>query len=120
MNLTKRFIKNNITKNDENKILCQDHTYIEPIQDITEEFDLSELDAIFENENLEVHYSLDNDEKYIDICLNTGIDFIYWFEIHFKKTFDVKEMVSLFLNRTDKGIQIDLIEDGNRSILKYS
>lgn len=118
-NFTKKFVKNNIEKNEENKVLCQDHTFIDPIQDITEEFELSELDDIFNCDDLQIHYTLENDNKYIDICVENGIDFIYYFEIHFAKDFDVKRMLDLFLNRTErKNVQIDLVEDQNRNILK--
>ena len=119
MTFTKTFIKRNICNNAENKIEIVDHTLIDNITDITSDFDIKEeLSSIFNNEELEIHWSLNNDAKYIEICLNTNIDFIYWFTINFEKNFDIKKMLDVFCSKIEQNAQIDLIENHNRQILK--
>ena len=118
MTFTETFIKRNICNNTENKIEIVDHTLIDNISDITLDFAIEELNNIFNNEELEIRWLLDNDNKYIEICLNTNIDFIYWFTINFQKNFDIKEMLDVFCSKIEKNAQIDLIENHNRKIIK--
>lgn len=118
MTFTETFIRRNICNNAENKIEVVDHTLINNISDITSDFAMEELKNIFNNEELEIRWLLDNDEKCIEICLNTNIDFIYWFTIHFASNFDIKEMLDVFCSKIEQNTQIDLIENHNRKILK--
>jgi len=118
MTFTQTFIKRNIYNNVENIIEIVDYTLIDNITDITSDFDIEELNNIFNNEELEIHWLLDNDNKYIEICLNTNVDFIYWFTINFEPNFDIKQMLDVFLSKIEQNAQIDLIEDNNRQILK--
>lgn len=118
MTFTQTFIRKNICNNAENKIEIVDHTFIDNISDITSDFAIEELNDIFNNEKLEIRWLLDNDSKYIEICLNSNIDFIYWFTIHFAPNFDIKKMIDVFCSKIEQNTQIDLIENHNRQILK--
>ena len=113
MDFTKKFIKNNFNKNENNKVTKNSKII---------DFNSIDLKDIFEkenNDNILIHYTLDNDKKFITIYINPNDINYYYFDLHFSKDFDIKEMLLIFLNRTNKKIGIDLIENENKQILRY-
>ena len=113
MDFTKKFIKNNFNRNENNKVTKNSKII---------DFNSINIKDIFEKENngnILIHFTLNNDKKFITIYINPNDINYYYFDLHFSKDFDIKKMLPIFLNRIDKKIGIDLIENENRQILRY-
>lgn len=84
-NILKSLIKKNIKKNENNKILI-----VDPINENTfnridlKNFDIENLDKFFDNENLLINLTIDNDIKLIVIDLILKDNLIYSFELNSK------------------------------------
>lgn len=121
-NFTKALIKKALELN--GTISAQDHTYIEPSFDITQEVKENvdkALDNIFDdNEELSISYVFHNYDTTFTMTIYTEIDFIYFVEIPCDSNVDFNKAIKVLCDKTpNNNVAISIqSKDGNRKYFK--
>lgn len=122
-NFTKTLITKALEMNN-CEIFAQDHTYIEPSFNVTQEVKQNvekELDNIFDdNEQLSISYVFHNYDTNFTITIYTEIDFIYFIKIPFESNLNINNAIKVLCDKTPNyNVDISIqSEDGNRKYFK--
>ena len=122
-NFTKSLITKALEMNN-CEIFAQDHTYIEPSFDITQEVKENvdkALDNIFDdNEELSISYVFHNYDTTFTMTIYTEIDFIYFIGIPCESNVDLDKAIRVLCDKTpNNNVDISIqSKDGNRKYYK--